>query len=254
MKKIILALILCIFCTGCGKKPVMTDAFDIIKERGEVIIGVRQDTRPFGFLENGVPSGYEIDLANIIAERLDVEPKLVPLTAQERIGKLTGREVDMLIATMSVTPQRQRVLEFSLPYYVAGQALMVRQGTKGTTLPEFNGKRMIIVFGSTGERNLRRNLHDAQIIGHKTYIEAYEAMKRGEGDAMMADDTVLMGLAIGDSSVKILQKRYSREPYAVAFRKEHESDRLRGEVDHIIKSLQNSGELNRLQSKWNVKK
>jgi putative glutamine transport system substrate-binding protein len=248
----ILMLLLLVLCTGCGKKEVLPDDLDAINSRGEVIIGVREDARPFGFVQNGELVGYEIDLANIIADRLGVSAKLVPVTGQERISKLNSGEVDMLIATMSVTPQRQQVLEFSFPYHVAGQAILVLQGTKGTTLQEFNDKRMIIVFGSTSERNLRLNLPDAELIGYKTYPEAYAALKAGNGEAMMADDTLLLGLALNDPAVKILQKRYSREPYAIALRKD--SDRLLSAVDGIIKELQNSGELTKLQSKWGVKK
>jgi putative glutamine transport system substrate-binding protein len=99
---------------------------------------------------------------------------------------------------------------------------------------------------------LRLNLPDAELIGYKTYPEAYAALKAGNGEAMMADDTLLLGLALNDPSVKILQKRYSREPYAIALRKD--SDRLLSAVDGIIKELQNSGELTKLQNKWGVKK
>ncbi len=259
MKKLLLTLLFTLLCTGCAKQEPVIDDFDKIQENGKIIIGVREDARPFGFRQGNETTGYElvgyeIDLAKLIAENLGVKPVFHPLTGQERIGKLNGQVVDMLIATMSVTPHRQQLMEFSIPYYVAGQALMVLQGTKGTTLQEFNGRKVIIVFGSTSEKNLRLNLPDAEIIGYKTYPEAYEALKQGVGEALMADDTLLLGLAMDDPSVKILQKRYSREPYAAAFRKGPENNQLMSRIDQIIKQLHNSGELSQLQSKWGVEK
>ena len=68
----------------------------------------------------------------------------------------------------------------------------------------------------------------------------------------VADDTILYNLALGDSSVKILPKRYSQEPYAVAFRKEKESVRLIREVDYIIDNLKSTGKLNKMREKWNI--
>jgi putative glutamine transport system substrate-binding protein len=259
LKKAILSILFLTFlCAGCGKKAAPADDLKTIEERGHIIVGIRQDTRPFGFVNgSGQPDGYEADLAKLVAKNLlgsESNVKFVPVTAENRIMKLDKKEVDILIATMSITPQREVVLNFSAPYYVAGQAVMVNSGSKATNLRDFENKKMIVVFGSTGERDLRANVPGVTIIGYKTYPEAYRALKAGKADGMIADDTVLYGFAINDGSVKILSKRYSQEPYAVGFRNDPDSARLQSKVNDIIERLQSTGELNKLQSKWNVKK
>lgn len=258
MKKLILALLfLCLICCGCGKKAPAKDDLNAIIQRDKLIVGIRNDAPPFGFKDkDGFTIGYDADLAKLVAKAIlgdEKKVEFVPVTASNRILKLNSGEVDCLIATMSITAQRQQFLNFSSPYYMAGQAILVKNSSKATSLHDFSGKKLIIVFGSTSERNLRSNVPEVTIIGYKTYQEAYNALKAGKADGIVADDTILLGFSTNDKSVKILPKRYSKEPYAVVFRKDEASSNFNSKVDYIIENLQSSGKLNRLQEKWKIK-
>ncbi len=258
MKKIVLALLfLCLICCSCGKKSVINDDLTTITQRDRLIVGIRNDAPPFGFKDkNGFTVGYDADLARLIAKGIlgdEKKVEFVPVTASNRIMKLNSGEVDCLIATMSITTQRQQFLNFSTPYYMAGQAILVRSSSKATSLRDFTGKKLIIVFGSTSEKNLRSNVPEVTVIGYKTYNDAYNALKNGKADGIVADDTVLLGFSTNDKSVKLLPKRYSKEPYAVVFRKDDASINFTNKVDYIVENLQSTGRLNRLQEKWKIK-
>ncbi len=259
LKKIFCILLLCYLCinlSGCtANKP--KDNLQEIKNRGKIIVGVRSDTRPFGYRDiEGNLQGFDIDLAKAISKHIfaDMESvELVPVTASNRISMLNSKKVDMLIATMSITDQRRLVVDFSVPYYMAGQAIMVRNKTDISSIKQLNGKRIIIVYGSTGESSVRMNAPEAIVRGYKDYNLAFQALKNGEADAMIADDTVLYNLSLNDKSVKILDKRFSKEPYAVAFRKGKESEKLQESVNFTINLMQHSGMLRKLQAKWGIK-
>lgn len=258
MKKIVLALLfLCLICCSCGKKSVINDDLTTITQRDRLIVGIRNDAPPFGFKDkNGFTVGYDADLARLIAKGIlgdEKKVEFVPVTASDRIMKLNSGEVDCLIATMSITTQRQQFLNFSTPYYMAGQAILVRSSSKATSLRDFTGKKLIIVFGSTSEKNLRSNVPEVTVIGYKTYNDAYNALKNGKADGIVADDTVLLGFSTNDKSVKLLPKRYSKEPYAVVFRKDDASINFTNKVNYIVENLQSTGRLNRLQEKWKIK-
>ena len=258
MKKIVLALLfLCLICCSCGKKSVINDDLTTITQRDRLIVGIRNDTPPFGFKDkNGFTVGYDADLARLIAKGIlgdEKKVEFVPVTASNRIMKLNSGEVDCLIATMSITTQRQQFLNFSTPYYMAGQAILVRSSSKAISLRDFTGKKLIIVFGSTSEKNLRSNVPEVTVIGYKTYNDAYNALKNGKADGIVADDTVLLGFSTNDKSVKLLPKRYSKEPYAVVFRKDDASINFTNKVNYIVENLQSTGRLNRLQEKWKIK-
>lgn len=259
IKKIAVLLMFCaglIVFTGCGKKEAFNDDLTAIQQRGELIVGVKTDTKPFGFYdEKGNLVGYDIDLAKCIAKALlgsEKRIKFVPVTPSNRIMKLDSKEVDILIATMSVTNQRKQVVNFSTPYYVAGQAMLVRENSNVTSLKNLAGKSVIIVFGSTSEKNIRDNVPGVVILGYKTYPEAFAALKAQKADAMIADDTILWGYALSDKTVKLLPERYSQEPYAIAFRKSEESEKLETKLDIIINTMISSRRLEKLQKKWGI--
>lgn len=254
LKKIICFLFLIILiAAGCGKKQVEHEYIsdlDTIKNRGELIVGVREDTKPFGYRDKeGRLQGIDIELSKEIAQHILGDKnkiKFVTVNAGNRIEKLNSKEVDMLVATMTITAQRLRVVDFSQAYYVAGQALMVRAKSDITSLNQaVTYGPVIVVFGTTAERALRNAYPAAKIIGVKDYSEAYEALKSGKGDSIVADDTVLMGFA-DDKSVKLLPKRYSSEPYGVALRQDSASEDLMIAVNEIVDNLSTAGKLKNL--------
>ena len=255
IKKIlsILILVMTVFCTGCEKKTEKQDLLSTIKERGELVVGVKHDSKPFGFVDNGKLQGYDVDVAHLIAKRLLGNERLVrfvEVDASNRISKLNSGEVDMLIATMTVTPQRKEVVDFSVPYYYAGQAVMIRKGSLVKTIGDLNNRRVIIVLGTTSEKNLRYFAPEAAIQGYKNYQEAFQAMKDGRAEAMSADDAILAGFIMDNSEFVMLPQRYTQEGYAIAFRKGAESSLVKNEVNSALSELHKRGHLNQLKFQW----
>lgn len=252
-----LFVIVSFLCTGCGVKEKTVSDLDEILERGNLIVGVKTDSYPFGYIDkNGKNAGYDIDLANLIGEEIFGQKgkvKFVPVTTSDRIMKLLSDDVDMLIATMTVNSTRVQYLDFSSTYFMAGQAVLTRSNSSIRSLRDLNGKKVIIIFGSTAESNLRAAVPKAKIIGYKTYNEAYNAIKSGKADAVVADDSILLGYTLKDKSVKLLPKRYTKEPYAVAFRKGHESDEIVRTVSGIINHASRTGQLKRMRSVYGLK-
>lgn len=251
---IICTLCLLVFVTGCTKQQDNTDTLDKIIQRDKIIVGVKYDTKPFGFInEQQQLVGYDIDLAKYIAASLlgdknKVEFKQV--TPSSRILALNSGQVDMIIATMTITPQRREVVDFSMPYYVTGQSVLIPRESTIKTVSDLNGKKVIIIFGTISEKNLRLIAPDANVIGFKTYTSGYDALKQGRADAMTSDDTILMGFAMSDNSLKLLPMVFSKEPYAIAFKKGPQSARLEDKVNFILQNMKESGELNKIKNKW----
>jgi len=263
MIKRFLLLLVCVmvFCCGCAnmgklKNDIVANTLEIATNRGKLIVGVKTDTFPFGYInENGEYAGYDIDLAKLIATDIFGKPdkvEFVPVTASDRMMKLYSGEIDMIIATMSITPSRLKLLDFSDPYYIAGQALLVNTGSDIKGIRDLEGKKAITVFGSTSEKSLRMAVPNAGIIGYKTYDEAYKALKAKKADAIVSDDSILIGLSLKDASVTLLPKRYSREPYAIAFRKGRESEDIIRVVNRIIEESVRYGKLHELQIKHGI--
>ena len=91
------------------------------------------------------------------------------------------------------------------------------------------------------------------IVGYKTYTDAYKALKAGKADAIVSDDTILLGLSLKDDSVELLPKRYTKEPYAVAFRKGIESRDLIRAVNNVINIETKNGNLKQIRESYGIK-
>lgn len=242
---------------GCGKRELPPlDDLSVIKERDKIIIGVREDTAPFGYRDKeGNLAGFDIELAKLIGEYIlgdTSKVELVVVNAGNRIGKLNSKEVDILVATMTRTPTRAQVVDFSTSYFVAGTAALVKTKSAYTSLNEFSDKPLAVVFGTTGENALRDLFPFAKVTTYKTYQEAVEQVKNGQVEALVADDSVLIGYTKRDSNLRLLSHRYSREPYAVAVRQGEQSTYLLQEINEFINYLQSSGKLSKLAEKYSL--
>lgn len=261
IKKIIsFLLLIMVVCSGCAKKAKeeqLTNDLENIIKKDELVVGIKTDTYPFGYIDDkGHYAGFDATLARLIARGIlgsDKKVKYVSVTSSDRVMKLYSKEVDMLIATMSVTPKRQEIIDFSNPYYVAGQSILVKKGSSIKTLKDLTNKTAIIVFGSTSEQSLRTAIPSLKVIGYKTYSQALKALKDGKADAIVSDNTILLGMQLKDDSVVLLPKRYTKELYAVAFRKGEESKDLIRAVNNVIEIETRNGQLKKIKSSFGIK-
>ena len=257
MKKLICLLILSlIFLTGC-KKEEEKNALELIKEKDVLVVGINDDSKPFGFISKstGEYEGFDVDVARYIAKDIlgsERKVKFVPLDTSKRIEAITSGEVDMAIATMTVTPQRQYLIDFSIPYFVAGQTVVVKNDSDIYSFGDLRRKTIIISLGSTSEKNIRRILPTAKMIGFKKFQEACEAFLEGQGDALSDDDVILAGFVMDHPEYRILKTRISHEPYAVGIKK-YDDQKLKKELDVIILRMKKDGTLKELKQKWHLK-
>ncbi len=257
MKKILfpILILVIIFFTGCNKKPELT-TLDKIIERDILIVGVKNDSKPLGFInKSGNYAGFDIDIAKYIAKDLlgsDRKIKYVAVTPNTKIEAITSGEVDMVIAAMSITPQREYFVDFSAPYYIAGQSALVKKDSNIFHFADLKHKKIIVVLGTTAEKNIRRIIPTASLIGYKNYSEAFKAFKAGEGDAISSDNTILSGFLIDNPEYRMLKNRISQEPYAIAIKKE-DNPKLKKNLNIIINRISKDGTIKDLKTKWNIR-
>lgn len=235
---------------------VENDVYSEIMQRNYIKVGISTDSKPFGFYDNnGNIVGYDADLAGYIAQYLlkdKSKVKFVPVTLSNRLIMASTGEVDIVVSAITITPQRQEVVAFSKAYDSAGQALLVKANSHISGLQDLAGNSIGVVFGTTAEKNIQHLVPTAYIRGFKDHEEAYKALKDGSIAAITSDDTVLNRFAVADPSVKLLPRRYSIEPYGIAFKKGDSTNRLKEELDYILSDLQQKNIFYNLRKKWDV--
>ena len=235
---------------------VVGDLYEEILSRGRIKVGINPDSKPFGFMgENGKYAGYDVDLARYIAQYIVKDPErleIIPVTPSNRLLKASTGEVDIVISTVTITPQREQVVSFSVPYDVAGQAVLVKSNSSITAMSDLAGQNVGVVFGTTAEKNMKNLVPNANLLGFRSYKDAYLALKSGKINAITSDDTILSRFAIDDSSVKLLPKRYSKEPYGIAFIKGESTIKLKEHLDFTFEDLQRKNVIPRLRKTWGI--
>lgn len=256
-KKIILLLILIVlFSTGCMFKNRGTCLYDSIVKKGKIVVGISFDSKPFGYKDkDGKIKGIEADLSKEIAKRILGDENKVEFRAlapQDRIKAADSGYVDMVISTMTITPQRKKLVSFSNPYFVAGQAICVKKDSKIDSHYDLINKRVIVILGTTGEKNIKQFAPNALIQGYMDNSEAISAFRTNLGDAITTDDAILQGFVIDNKDYVILPERLTKEPYGIAFKKSWQSKSFKDKINDIISEIKLDGTLENLKYKWGI--
>ena len=109
--------------SGCGKQDNQ-DLYQTILQKGKIVVGTSFDSKPFSYMDaSGYVQGFEADLGREITKRIlgkESNIEFRNVTSQDRIKAVASEDVDIVISTMTITPQRKREVNFSKPYFTAG--------------------------------------------------------------------------------------------------------------------------------------
>ena len=220
-----------------------------IKNRGKLICGVKFDVTGFG-LRNPTTNqveGLDADLCREIAKELGVQPEFVEAVSANRIPFLQQDKVDLIISTFTINEERKQQVDFSVPYYEAGQSILVKSDSPIQSVDDLNGKTVCTGEGSTSEKNLQAKAPQAKLLLFKTYTEAGQALADGRCEAVSTDDSILFGLAEKFQGTKLVGGKFTTEPLGIGIKKGQQD--LVQAVNDALQKMKADGRLAQLYSK-----
>jgi polar amino acid transport system substrate-binding protein len=190
--RLALAAVCAAFCLS-GLYGASAGTLDTIKGRGTILIGVKEDYKPWGFRDSkGDLVGMEIDLARDIARRLKVKLELVPVVSASRIPVLQERKVHLVLATFSVTAERKTQVAFVEPsYYAAIVGLIHKTGSGISGEATLKGRTVCAVKGAYYNMAVA-GMAGQPLIEQRDLPGAQNLLRAGSCDAMVYDDVVLL--------------------------------------------------------------
>ena len=194
-------------------------------EAGKIRIGIKFDQPGLGFKKSGTYVGFDVDVATYIAKQLGYsEDEIIwkEAPSKQREAMLQNGDVDMILATYSITDERKKAVSFAGPYFVAGQDLLVRKDDYSIKGPEdLNGKRLCSVTGSTSAATVKEKFaSEVQLMEQPGYAECATALFSGIVDAVTTDDIILAGLASASrGKLRVVGKPFTQEYYGVGIKK-----------------------------------
>jgi glutamate/aspartate transport system substrate-binding protein len=239
------------------------DTLRRIRDTGALLIGVRETSVPFSFLDaQKQPQGYSVDLCLRVADAIKSELKLpkldvkfVPVSSSNRIPALVEGKIDLECGSTTNTRDRQKQVAFAYTTFVAGIKMLARKAANVSSVEDLRGKNVVVTKGTTSETILKtmnnERLLKINIIESKDHGDSFKAVEDGSAIAFPMDDVLLYGLISKSrkpDDFAVVGKYLSVEPYAIMMRKdEPQFEKI---VNRALIDLFQSGEIRRIYAKW----
>ncbi|KRM13047.1 transporter substrate-binding domain-containing protein [Paucilactobacillus suebicus] len=243
--------------TSCGSSTALSkrDVLQADKKSNTITWGVKADTKLFGLMnvKTGKVEGFEIDLAKALTKEIlgkNGKAVFVPVTSQTRMPLLRNGNIDAIMATMTITPQRAKQVDFTRSYFDAGQAILVKKGSPIKNVYDLNksGKVVLGVTGSNSVENIGKFAPKARVLQLSDYAQAFTALKSGQGDALTTDNGILYGMSVENPGYVVVGGSFTKEPYGIAVNKGQKN--FRNRLNKALTAVEKDGTYNKILKKW----
>ncbi len=240
-----------------------TGTLEKIRKQGAITMGYVEGSAPFSFTDAGKqPQGYSVDLCREIASSIraqlgltSLETRWVALTIQNRLDAVKSGRVDIECSTTTWTLSRQAAVDFSLITFVDGGSILTRVESEAGRLSDFNGKRIVVITGTTTEKALKESLErrsiKAEVVTVKTREAGLQLLDNRKADGFASDRMVLIGVVLTSKTqgaFKLLDEDFSVEPYALALPRGDIEYRLA--VNRALARLYRTGDIQKIYDRW----
>ena len=248
-----LLMAFCLMANCSGKDEVTA-----IRERGSLRVGVKSDVPRFALLNMGTGAleGMEIDLARALAKDILGNENAVRFiivgSAQMRAALLLNGEIDVAVATFTITEERKKIFNFSRSYFTDELSCLVRAGSNIKKLEELDGKTAGVVRATTAATAFKIKSDKmgikVSVSEYSSYPETKQALINGKIDAVVSDKSILLGYA--DEGHVLLDYGFNPQEYGIASKLSNK--KLAARIDTLLGKMEKNGELAAIMQKWDL--
>lgn len=235
-----------------GVTTASAGTLDVIKDRGVLVAGVKAQYPPFGFVNSsGKHLGFDIDLAHQFAKALFGDPdkvKFVSVTSGNRIPYLQSKKIDIIMASMTVTDARKKVVDYAQPYFYSGSLILVPKDSDINGVDDLAGKTVAVIQGSIQVQDVGDLAPEANLVQFGKVSQAVLAVKTGRADAYVHDDIVILAVASEHPELKVVGKAFRPRPLAIAVRKG--DTKFLNWVNGQLTRMKKDGTFDKIWRKW----
>ncbi len=251
-----------------GLSPATLQAQDLtgtlakISEAGEIVIGHRESSVPFAYLnDNQEPVGYSIDLCMKIVDEVektigkDVNIRYVPVNPKTRIALMANGTIDLECGSTTNNLTRQQQVEYLPTTFVTGTKILTRKDSGITSVSDLDGKAIALAQGTTNERAIKAAVEaqglDVKILPVRDHAEGMLSLETDRVDAYSTDHILLFGLIAKSKTPEefaVVGDFLSFDPYALMVPRDDSAFELVGKT--ALANVFRSGEINEIYAKW----
>lgn len=258
MQRLIALLLLLLAGCLAAAPSHAADTLAAVKQRGTLAVGVKNDYRPWGFIDpSGQIVGLEIDLAREVADKIGVKLETVPVTALNRMEFLRQGRIDLIIATLSDTTERRRVTGMVEPNYFASATNVLAPKSAGLKRwADLKGRKVCAVQGAYYNRHVAQH-YEPDLVVFPAVPDGMNALAAGNCVAFLYDDTLIEStLSAGDAKWAGYEMPLpSEDPqlWAMGVRLEDLDSPFGKLLSQMSTAWLKSGHIIDLEAKWGIK-
>ncbi|MCL7999926.1 ABC transporter substrate-binding protein [Brucella pseudogrignonensis] len=232
--------------------PVQADELAKLKDAGKMRIAMSGQYPPFSFTnEQNEVVGFDVAIGSAIADRLGVKPEIVTTPFDGIIAGLLAKKYDAVVASMTITPEREKAVDFVGPYYHAGRTVVVKDSSPVQKLEELNGKTVGVTMGDAHEKWAKAQ-GDLTVRTYKGLPEMLIDLDAGRLDALVMDSIPVM-IAVKETGqkVRILETPNidgAREALGIAIRKNNPE--LKAAMQKALDDMLADGTYEKISMEW----
>lgn len=251
MVMIVLGVFLVSVLSGCASNANAGETtYEKIKSSGEMTFAMTGAYPPFNYIgEDGELTGFDIDIANAIAEQLGVTAKPITTDWDGIIGGLTGNRFDLIIGSMAITEDRLKEVNFTDPYYYDGAQFFAKKDSGLTSLDDLKDGKVGVVTGTTFHNYLKTKDNIGEILQFQSDVDNFKSVEQGRADGLVTSKVVGARAPIdyGVDLVPVGDLLYVEE-IGIAIRKD--DTKLLEEVNNALKAIIEDGTYAEISNKW----
>ncbi len=231
--------------------PATADALDDLKKAGKIRIAVDLGVPPYGMTDDKMqPSGSDIDTARALAKDWNVEFEHVPTTGASRIPALQTSKADLVISTLSITPERAKVIDFSLGYAVIRTVIAAPKSITLKSLAELDGKTVGTVRGTTHDTQLtREGPKGMKLVRYEDDATEAQAFLSGQVDIFSTAE-LLVAQIDKKNPARQVEVKFVLDSFKLAVGVKKDETRLLEAVNQWIAANLKNGRLNAIYKNW----
>jgi len=216
--------------------------------------GVKANTNLFGYynIAEQEIQGFDVDIAKALTDVItngQGTAELVEVSSSTRIPLLKNGNIDAIAATMSITDERDEVVDFSDVYFNAGQSLLVHKNSDITGINSLTSDHTVVgIKGSTSSQTIKEKAPQANIIELDNYGEGFLAVQSNQADAITTDNGILLGMIDQNPNYKLAGGTFTEEPYGIAINEGQ--DNFRNEINAALEEIRKNGTYEEIYNKW----
>lgn len=219
-----------------------------LENEGQLRVGSDLAFAPFEFIEDNEETGFDIELMDELAGRLDLETDYVDASFDTLLTQLSGGEFDAAIAAITITEERQEAVDFTDPYFEATQALVVPEGSEIADEADVGGQDVGAQAGTTGLDYAKENFTEATITEFDQYPGAFTALEADQIDAVIADLPAADEAVRDRDALTIATEIDTGEQYGIAV--QPGNDALREALNGALEEVIDDGTYEELFEEW----